>query len=485
MHAPRQGARRARSFDGTALAGFAAVILLLTLGMAFAIRSIEQVTDRHRLQVQAEAYEIALVERLRWSGELLVSVGRGYLISGTPEQLRNLRAAQDDFDDAVSALEDRDLSPAGTSLIDEVARAAASFRETQDRLLRARRPDTLDAVVERFETELLPARMELRGALERLVGHKTATGEESYAEAEAQRARLMGWTYGLLGALVIGCVGVAWYAARRLARMYRREADARDTAHRALRARDELTGIMAHDLRSPLGAITIRADLLRDGATDDHTRAQAGSISNIASRMALLIKSMLDVTVIEAGQLPVHQERCDVDGLVREVVDMFSTLAASKRIALEARVPERGLSVQADRGRILQVLSNLLENAIKFTPREGHVTLSAERTGEDATFAVSDTGPGIAEDHLPHVFDRYWKHYARSTKGTGLGLFIAKSIVDAHGGRLWAESPPGRGATFRFTLRRGAPEEAAAPEDPARPRPCPERPRRGAPWQIC
>jgi len=242
-------------------------------------------------------------------------------------------------------------------------------------------------------------------------------------------------------------------AARKLARTYRREAEALEIERKALSARDELMGIVAHDLRSPLGAITMRAELLQKTATDDNTRAQAASINNIATRMSHLIKTMLDVTVIEAGQLSIKPEQCEVDGLVREVFDMFSAVAAQKQLHLEHRDSEHGLVVQADRERIFQVLSNLLANAISFTPRDGCVTLSVERSGDVATFTISDTGPGIAAEHLSHVFDRFWKHEARGRKGTGLGLFIAKSIIDAHAGRIWVESSPGHGATFRFTLR--------------------------------
>jgi signal transduction histidine kinase len=452
VHRLRQLFSRSRRFRVDALVSFAIIILLLTVGMGFALRRIEHVTARQLTHVQAEEHEITLVERLRWSGELLVSAGRGYLISGDPTQLANLSLAQTDFDTAVHALERTDLSPKGASLVGEVRQAATEFRRVQELLLKERRPDDLAEIVERFETELLPARIALRRALERLVGHKTAVIESVYAEATQQRGRLMGWMYGLLATLAFGSLGVAWFSASKLARTYRREADALETARNALRARDELMGIVAHDLRSPLGAITMRAELLEQTTADAHARDQAAAINNTATRMAHLIKTLLDVNVIEAGQLTVDKSPCHVDRLVREVFDMFSTIAASKQLHFEQRVSEADMVVLADCERIFQVLSNLLGNAIKFTPTKGHVTLSAERSGDVVTFAISDTGPGISEDHLPHVFDRYWKDEKRGTKGTGLGLFIAKSIIDAHGGRLTVESSPNHGAKFRFTL---------------------------------
>jgi signal transduction histidine kinase len=130
---------------------------------------------------------------------------------------------------------------------------------------------------------------------------------------------------------------------------------------------------------------------------------------------------------------------------------MFDSLAASKQVRFEQIAKEPDLAILADRERVLQVLSNLIGNALKFTPPGGNVTLSIEREGPMARFGVLDTGPGIASDNLPHVFERFWRE-TPAEKGTGLGLFIAKGIVDAHGGRIWVESEVGRGTRFYFTL---------------------------------
>jgi signal transduction histidine kinase len=435
------------------MVAFAIVIVLLATGMGLALRRVERVTRDQLTHVQSEEYEITLVERLRWSGELLVSAGRGYLISPEPAQLANLNLAKRDFDAAVDALKNIELSPRGTDLLEAVRMAAMQFEGIQQELLQKRGSAELGVIVEAFETELLPARVELRRALDRLVGHKSAVIERVYADAEQERSRLLGWTYLLLGALVFGCLGIGWWSALRLARTYRREAVALETARKALASRDELMGIVAHDLRSPLSAITMRAERLQETASDASTREQAAAINNTATRMSHLIKTMLDVAVAEAGKLAVDPVPNNVDHLVGEAIEMVSTIAAAKQVHLELRVPETGLVVLADRERVFQVLANLLGNAIKFTPTGGRVTVAVDRTGDVVTFSISDTGPGIAADHLPRVFDRYWKDDSRTTKGTGLGLFISKSIVDAHGGTITAESPPNRGATFRFTLR--------------------------------
>ena len=143
---------------------------------------------------------------------------------------------------------------------------------------------------------------------------------------------------------------------------------------------------------------------------------------------------------------------CTIEDLLRETMEMFANLATSKQVRLEQMVKTPGLAVAADHERVLQVFSNLVGNALKFTPQDGCVTIAAEPQGAMVRFAVVDTGPGIAPEHLPRIFDRFWKKETSGTKGTGFGLFIAKGIVDAHGGRIWVESRLGQGTAFYFTL---------------------------------
>jgi signal transduction histidine kinase len=446
------------------MAGYAAVVLLLAGGMTFAIRRLEVLATGQIAHFQTEENEITLAERLRWSGAVIVSAGRGFLLSGDATLLVRLQEAEADFDRSIQALKDEALSPSGALLVAEVERIATSFVRRQEQLVTARQQgvDTQE-LAHRFEGELLPLQRELGQSLNRLVDTKEAALKAAYEQGAAAQAQLSFWMHGLLGFLVLMSLGASWYFARLLAWSYRQEQEALETAQRALATRDELMGIIAHDLRNPLNAIKLKAVLLRKAAGSEKSREQAESIEHITLRMEHLIKSMLDVATLEAGRLSVTPAPCGVEGLLREAVELFGSLSAAKQIELRLRgVSEPGLTVQADRERMLQVFSNLLGNAIKFTPQGGQVVLSVERQGEVARFAVSDSGPGIASEHLPHVFDRFWKHEAAGKKGTGLGLFISKGIIDEHGGRLWAESAPGQGATFYFTLPLTQPAQAEA-----------------------
>jgi signal transduction histidine kinase len=142
----------------------------------------------------------------------------------------------------------------------------------------------------------------------------------------------------------------------------------------------------------------------------------------------------------------------DAIRLVRETVEAFQPSASAKGIALESQVAKDSLLARFDHECILQVLANLVSNAIKFTPEGGRISIRVEPAGEEVRFSVADSGPGISEENLERIFERFWQVSASDKRGLGLGLFISRCIVEAHGGRIWVESKTGEGSTFRFTL---------------------------------
>jgi light-regulated signal transduction histidine kinase (bacteriophytochrome) len=226
---------------------------------------------------------------------------------------------------------------------------------------------------------------------------------------------------------------------------------------RAVRARDDMMAVVSHDLRSPLGVIQIQAaQLLRtagpgDGEPARSLRAGAERIQRSVARMNALILDLLDLAKVEAGRFVVQCQPEEVGEMLEEALLLLRPLAEARRITLtEERV--EAPRVNADRERMFQVLSNLIGNALKFTPEGGTITVRAEPKGREVQFTVADTGPGIPAGQLPYVFNRYWQAHRASQEGVGLGLHIAKGIIEAHGGRIWVESPPGSGARFTFTL---------------------------------
>jgi signal transduction histidine kinase len=222
---------------------------------------------------------------------------------------------------------------------------------------------------------------------------------------------------------------------------------------RAQRARDEVLAVVSHDLRAPLNMIEMGAiSLLRKGGGDDSTEAVL-RIKRAAERMGALIRDLLDISALETGRLRMGSVKQVLGPLVSEAIEQMRPFADEKRIRLSAKVAVPNAEVWCDRARIIQVFSNLLGNAIKFTDEGGAVTVHVVEDDRRVTFAVTDTGCGIAEDKLPHVFDRDWKGRGVES-GVGLGLAIAKGIVEGHHGAIRAESTLGKGSTFAFDLPR-------------------------------
>jgi signal transduction histidine kinase len=242
----------------------------------------------------------------------------------------------------------------------------------------------------------------------------------------------------------------------RLASLAMENARLYQSAQRATKARDEVLGIVAHDLRGPLNSIALWQQVLerqiQKQGMDLHQRSQEalGAISIACRRMSRLIQDLLDVARLEAGQLSLNTSPQTPTSLLREAIASTGPQATGLQLHLEA--PETAPSVLADRDRILQVLSNLLGNALKFTPAGGEIWVGARVEGEQVRFHVRDTGTGIPAESLARIFDRFWQANRADKRGAGLGLSIAKGIVEAHGGKLQVESELGRGSTFSFTL---------------------------------
>jgi PAS domain S-box-containing protein len=225
-------------------------------------------------------------------------------------------------------------------------------------------------------------------------------------------------------------------------------------AQQATRARDDVLAVVAHDLRNPLNTVTMAIGLMLENTPVERTqeRRQVEIVRRAADRMNRMIQDLLDVKRMESGRLAIDLRPEDVDVIINDMIEMLRPLAVGSSIALEASVPEGLPPVLADSARIQQVLSNLVGNAVKFTPRDGRITVCAEQIEGEIRFGVIDTGPGIPPEQVPHIFGQFWQASSSDRRGIGLGLAIAKGIVEAHKGTIWVESQVGTGSTFYFTL---------------------------------
>jgi PAS domain S-box-containing protein len=229
---------------------------------------------------------------------------------------------------------------------------------------------------------------------------------------------------------------------------------AEELSEREARAHaEQLLAVVAHDLRSPLTNISLAASaVMKILPPDDESTRQLAIMQRSASSMDRLISDLLDVARIEAGTFEVRRARVLVSPLLQEVCEQFEAAAREREITLASDMARGVRAASGDRDRLVQVLSNLIANALKFTPPKGTVSVHAELSYGFVQISVQDTGPGVDPDSLPHIFERFWQADRTSSSGAGLGLQIAKGIVEAHGGRIWADSTPGQGTTFHFTV---------------------------------
>ncbi|HEX6939718.1 MAG TPA: GAF domain-containing sensor histidine kinase [Longimicrobiales bacterium] len=348
----------------------------------------------------------------------------------------------------------------------EVVAGGAAPRRLVDRIRRAgppRGPDSpIRRVIDSGESGLYP---EITPALLRDIGAGSISGEPS--DAPRPRAaivlplRARGHIVGALTLIAIDArrrygrddVALSEELAGRAAlalenaRLY---AEAREAA----RLRDDVLATVSHDLRNPLNTIALAAGVLRDVLPEPGpaARRQLDTIVRSVERADRLIRDLLDVARMEAGGLSVKPARVATPDLVREAVELHRELVAERGLELVMDLPDRLPDVWADRDRLLQVFANVLGNAIKFTPEGGRIEVEAAAQDNVVRFRVSDTGPGIDPRDAERLFDPFWQAARGTTEGAGLGLAISRGLVEAHGGRIWAEGRPGKGTTVSFTI---------------------------------
>jgi signal transduction histidine kinase len=228
---------------------------------------------------------------------------------------------------------------------------------------------------------------------------------------------------------------------------------ARQAAENRVQARSEVLGVVAHDLRNPISAIASSTELLLEVDLPDQQRRELLEVcQRAAKRMNRLVGDLLDATQVQAGHLSLQLTDVEVAALLHDVAIASLNPANEKSLTLEVVDPPAGLVVRADQDRVMQAIGNLIGNAVKFTEPGGRVTVSAKPVRDEVELRVQDTGPGIPAEAIPHLFERFWQGDSGDRRGIGLGLAIAKGIVEAHGGRINVESEVGSGTSFTFTL---------------------------------
>ena len=238
-----------------------------------------------------------------------------------------------------------------------------------------------------------------------------------------------------------------------VARSYDAEKEKRHDAELLANAREDVLGVVAHDLRNPLNLIITTTDLLLENNVEPARQHEMLDIAMRAGKqMNRLIGDLLDTVRLQAGKFSLDLEDVSLAAIFRQAAESFRPAAEKRGVRFEPITPDDGIVVRADPFRVSQLVSNIVGNAIKFTPPNGSVKLQASRDGDHVVVEVDDTGPGIPANDIPHLFDNFWQARKNDHRGVGLGLAIAKGVVEAHGGSIWCESTVGAGTKFFFTL---------------------------------
>lgn len=340
----------------------------------------------------------------------------------TDESLRVERERTDlVLDDTVGAIDE---------LADEVINTA---RRRADELLAAARAKT-DRQAGRVQARVADQVAQTRSKEDRLLSEERADADDALRAERAEQVVLLSEERSATDEDLIS---------------------ERKRADDALTTRDAFLGIVSHDLRNMLAGVVGYATLIAKEAGGENRATQiiphTEAIRRAGARMSRLMGDLIDVAMIDASRLSVNSEPGDPALVVTEAVDAFQAQAVAGQFSLVAKIEPPIPIVHFDSARILQVLTNLVTNAIKFTPVNGRITVRLYRAGDEVQISVTDTGSGMPESQLEAVFTRFVQ-VDKNRGGNGLGLYISKAIVQGHGGRIWAESKLGAGSTFCFTL---------------------------------
>ena len=428
-------------------APFALVIFAL-LGAAL----VPLLLRRPEVRINREIQELVipardLVGEKRAAFEGGVRARAGYELSRNPtflERAAEMKRREVEATRAIPPLLDR-LGPGPRAAWDEVMRIEAAS-DSAGAALEALHPDRA------AQYRYLPA---IDARIDSLVAALDGLEAELSGEIATRRARLdelavRAWL------TTVALVALGFAAVLSVASLTRREQRARAAAESAVRTRDEVVSIVSHDLRNPLSTVAMATSFLLDTLSGNGERAaerrQLEVVRRAAENMDHMIGDLLDIARIESGRLAVEKSPTTPASLVNEAVGMLEPIVEKEGKRLVWKVEEGLPRVNADRERVLQIFSNLVGNAVKFTPAGGLITLEAARDGDAVCFRVSDTGSGIPAEHLPYLFDRFWQASRSDRRGIGLGLPIVKGLVEAHGGEIRVQSELGRGTTFTFTV---------------------------------
>ncbi len=440
--------------------GYAAAALTGAVVAIVALVSFHSV-ERGKDEIAAEyARDLIKVVRAREAFKDAAAASRAYLLTGEDRYLNQYEASRREFERRERQLRASDASRRRDALLDEAVGACSAY---ENEFAQAVEKDVASqprkSVIAYFDRTLNPIRDRAVRGYDRLLFYEEQTFVDALEEshAAARRGRLT-----IIIATTVGlgiCFLVAVFLTGQVTRLFRVQQAALKKAEEATLGRDELVAVVSHDLRNPLNGILLQTTTWEEMETGRRSLQLADEsmarIARAARGIQNITEILLDAASLRAGKMLARPGVCEVDSLLQEIREAFEPLAREKPVRFQLRSDKNMPGLWADRNRALQVLWNLLSNALRHTPEGGQIILRVERQTRMVRFSIADTGTGIPQDKLPRLFDRYWQGGVPRRprgEGLGLGLYIARGLVENMGGQIGVISEVDHGTTFWFTL---------------------------------
>ncbi len=439
-----------------------AFIGLIILALAISVTAaygLNETIKTSRSIVDNYAQDLIISERLRAEEEALVSASRGYLITKNHSFLARENEALEKFLKDLNTLKSEDSPAEHRKLILAMETASGFYLKILNDFMSAHSDKSLKILAKAFEINLQPRHDAFQASVLNFVRYTKKQLEEQKVLINQTNEKFLNIFVAVSIFAITLSIWLAAFILRSSSRQLRRTQD-------AVKIREEVVETVAHDLKNPIAAIKLSNDLLLFSALKNGNLTLADvqkrnkNIDRALNRATAIINSLLDLTKLKNNSLTLEKKNVSLQGLLQEVFELFELATKEKNIQFELRQGDQLPSLFCDSERIIQVLSNLMNNAIKFSPAGSQITLGADPVGPDMVFYISDKGPGISEQEQKHIFDRYWQTDSSKKKGTGLGLAICRGIVDSHKGRIWVESST-RGSTFSFSIPRSKDKKIA------------------------
>lgn len=447
-----------RLFERRVFLGFLITVVAFLPLVGVSFFALHRIVEEEKSLILTNSEQVYLSEHLRYLFTSQSAMMPVYVLTGDMEFIKSAVTQNERMEVVLSDLLKIETDPESIALINEIMSKTNYFFELAAPAVALRqRGASSAAVYSYFSEKAAPRNSEINGLLRKL-------GDRERVDLEAAESRVtktIDWVIGILSFLalfalvLVTIIGRLIVKALRQKRLYdENQQSLLEQEQRMSRARKEAVEIVAHDLKNPLGTISMSLDMMLEES--DQFAGEFKTGLQIAQRstesMGRLIKDILDHAKIEADQLVLEKVSCDIQKLLNDLSLRFEQQASAKDLQFFISVPNSLPAVDCDLSRLEQVITNLVGNAIKFTPTGGKVIVSASVQRGDLTVAVEDSGPGLEPAEIEHVFERFWQVRKTAQQGTGLGLAICKAIIEKHGGKIWVESQKGHGSRFLFSL---------------------------------